>query len=150
MKSDSIKELIRAQAANDHHLERRALQAMFRRTERSGRQHAQTPLHVRLLNRVICGRTDCWHWCGPTNAFGYGRITYQGKLSVAHRLSWVAFNGPIPDGLSVLHRCDNPSCINPEHLFLGTYSDNLRDAWAKGRNKGRTGHKGNNRQARAA
>lgn len=57
-----------------------------------------------------------------------------------HRLSFIAFNGPIPDGMYVLHKCDNRACINPEHLFLGTYSDNIRDCYAKGRRnaKGRT------------
>ena len=64
--------------------------------------------------------------------------SHEGRLQVAHRLSWTEANGPIPDGLYALHKCDNPSCINPDHLFLGTYSDNLRDAWAKGRNKGNT------------
>ena len=154
MKSDSIKEgianLIKAQAAKDHHLERKALQALYFRTAPVGRGQESRPLHSRLFDRVIFGATDCWHWCGNRNAFGYGRMTFKGRAQVAHRLSWLAFNGAVPEGMSVLHRCDNPSCINPEHLWLGTYSDNLRDAWAKGRNKGRTGQKGNNQYTRAA
>lgn len=129
--------LVKAQRSQDRHAERAAIQAMFKRETSAGRQHEREPLHVRLLSRVICGGSDCWNWCGARNAFGYGRMTYKGRLQVAHRLSWIAFNGPIPEGLSVLHRCDNASCINPDHLWLGTYSDNLRDAWAKGRKKGR-------------
>jgi len=125
--------LSEAQRANNHHAERHAIQALYRRTARAGCQNSKIPLHERLFNRVVFGTTDCWHWCGPTNTFGYGRMTYQGRLQVAHRLSWIAFNGPIPDGLSVLHKCDNPSCINPEHLWLGTYSDNIKDAYQKGR-----------------
>ena len=112
---------------------------------RSGRQHAFVPLHVRLLNRVYTGSTECWHWNGPLNGKGYGRMTYQGRMQVVHRLSWIAFNGAIPEGMYVLHTCDNRCCINPEHLWLGTYSDNMKDCWSKGRNPGRTGKKGNNR-----
>lgn len=107
------------------------------RTERSGRQHEKVPLHIRIMNRVWHGATDCWHWCGVRNTFGYGRMTYQGRSQVAHRLAWIAWNGPIPEGMYVLHRCDNRACVNPDHLWLGTYSDNLRDCWAKGRHPGR-------------
>ena len=127
----------------DHHAERVAIRAMFPVSTPSGRGESKKPMAVRLLNRVRFGASECWHWCGPTNTFGYGRMTHGGRLQVAHRLSWAEFKGPIPDGISVLHTCDNPSCINPNHLWLGTYSDNIRDAWAKGRNKGRTGHKRN-------
>ncbi len=130
-------------ASGDHHAECAALRALFPVRTRAGRGEAKRHLLDRLLERVRLGATECWHWCGATNQFGYGRMTHGGRLQVAHRLSWLAFNGPIPDGLSVLHKCDNASCINPAHLWLGTYSDNTRDAWAKGRNKGRTGHKGN-------
>jgi hypothetical protein len=133
--------LAKAQGANDHHAERALLQSLGRIVTPVGRGEEKKPLLNRIMSRVRFGMTDCWHWCGATNAFGYGRMTYSGRLQVAHRLSWTAHNGPITDGLSVLHTCDNASCINPAHLWLGTYSDNLRDAWAKGRNKGRTGHK---------
>jgi hypothetical protein len=76
-----------------------------------------------------CG---CWFWNG-TLSNGYGKMGRQ----LAHRLSWEAFNGPIPDGLFVLHKCDTPPCVNPDHLFLGTHGDNVRDCLAKGRHKGR-------------
>jgi hypothetical protein len=143
MKSINACALVDAQRARDHHAERLAIRGMFKSVSRAGRQEAKRPMLDRLLERVVFGVTECWHWTGPTNGFGYGRMTHQGRLQVAHRLSWETFNGPIQDSLSVLHRCDNPSCINPAHLWLGTYSDNLRDAWAKGRNKGRTGQRKN-------
>lgn len=71
----------------------------------------------------------CWVWTGSCNNKGYGR--FDGEY--AHRFSWRLLSGPIPDGLNVLHRCDNPPCVRPDHLFLGTVSDNARDMWAKGR-----------------
>ena len=109
------------------------------RRQRSGRQHERMPLHLRLMGRVTFGATDCWHWMGVRTGVGYGRMTYEGRSQVAHRLSYRAFVGEIPEGLSVLHRCDNRACINPEHLWLGTRSDNMKDCWNKGRNPGRRG-----------
>jgi hypothetical protein len=138
--------LVKAQATQDHHAEAAVFRRYMRKYSRAGRQHADTPLARRLLDRVCFGVTDCWHWTGADNGRGgYGRMTYEGVSQPAHRLAYRAFVGEIPDGLYVLHTCDNRACINPEHLWLGTYSDNIRDAWAKGRHPGRTGKKGNNR-----
>lgn len=122
-----------AQAGGDPKRESETLYAHARTREIGGRQHSKVPLVERLLNRVIFGLSDCWHFCGSRNQFGYGRITFGGRMQVVHRLSYETFVGPIPAGLSVLHHCDNPACINPEHLWLGTYSDNSRDCWRKGR-----------------
>jgi hypothetical protein len=79
-------------------------------------------------------RTRCWIWIGGSDEKGYGRIGTVGrKTSLATRVSWELHNGPITEGLWVLHRCDNPRCVNPEHLFLGNHQDNMDDQVRKGR-----------------
>lgn len=75
----------------------------------------------------------CWIWSSFHNEYGYGQLRFRGRMRGAHRASWEINCGPIPDGLFVLHKCDNPGCVNPNHLFLGTNQDNLRDASNKGR-----------------
>jgi hypothetical protein len=77
-----------------------------------------------------CG---CWLWTGSVDKSGYGTTKLDGKWRTMHRLSWEYHNGQIPKGLQVLHKCDVPSCINPEHLFLGTQKDNVHDGIRKGR-----------------
>jgi hypothetical protein len=83
---------------------------------------------------------SCWMWKGPLSGpgwrtgRGYGAF-YSGKNGTAHRFSWELHFGPIPPGLFVCHKCDTPPCVNPEHLFLGTSSDNSRDMWTKGRGR---------------
>ena len=76
---------------------------------------------------------DCWLWTASVDSVGYGRIGVNGRVCKAHRVSYEMQNGPIPDGMLVLHRCDNPRCVNPAHLFLGTARDNTQDASRKGR-----------------
>lgn len=76
----------------------------------------------------------CWEWSGGKNASGYGVFCINSKPIPAHRASWEAhYNKPIPKGKWVLHACDNPACINPNHLFLGTHQDNVTDKVMKGR-----------------
>ena len=80
---------------------------------------------------------DCWEWTGPRDNNGYGslrcHVDGERKKIGAHRFAWILANGEIPAGLWVLHRCDNPSCVRPDHLFTGTAGDNSRDARDKGR-----------------
>lgn len=78
----------------------------------------------------------CWPWLGHKDVEGYGRITVNGKRLGAARLSYERFVGPIPKGLHVLHSCDNPGCVNPDHLRIGTHADNMRDIRERRRNPG--------------
>ena len=76
----------------------------------------------------------CWEWMGFRNEWGYGQVAISHRSPErAHRLSWIIHYGPIPRGLFVCHRCDNPGCVRPDHLFLGTTTDNMRDMISKGR-----------------
>lgn len=77
--------------------------------------------------------TECVEWTGAKNGDGYGSVRYRGRVMRAHRVAWERAYGPIPAGLQVLHRCDNPPCVNLNHLWLGTNTDNIHDAIAKGR-----------------
>lgn len=79
-------------------------------------------------------KTDsCWLWTGCTLSFGHGYMHNKPLNVLAHRFSWEIHNGPIPEDLQVLHACDVPQCVNPDHLFLGTQADNIQDAINKGR-----------------
>lgn len=77
----------------------------------------------------------CWIWVASCLPNGYGQFWLNGKRHLSHRLMWSLTNGPIPDGLCVLHNCDNPGCVRVSHLFLGTQGDNLKDMGAKGRHR---------------
>lgn len=81
---------------------------------------------------------ECWLWIGSIKPNGYGNfMVCRDKPINAHRMCWRICYGPIPDNMNVLHKCDNPRCVNPHHLFLGTQVDNLNDAKNKGRRIGR-------------
>lgn len=77
--------------------------------------------------------TGCWPWLGPFTRGNYGCVFFMGKTYRANRVSYLLHKGDIRDGFIVCHKCDNPSCVNPDHLFLGTYKDNNLDMHAKGR-----------------
>lgn len=77
--------------------------------------------------------TDCINWQGATNGKGYGITWFKKKKEYAHRVAYIKIHGKIPKGMVICHSCDNPSCVNPKHLWLGTYSDNAKDMIAKSR-----------------
>lgn len=85
-----------------------------------------------FLEKIIV-TADCWLWNMSTFGFGYGQLNIAKKHVSAHRRAWELWNGAIPEGMCVLHRCDVPACCNPAHLFLGTRTDNQKDMAAKGR-----------------
>ena len=101
--------------------------------------HTTSIALLRQLTRQ--GIDGCVEWPRGRSRSGYGQLRSEDRTPwLAHRLAWTLTNGPIPDGLLVCHRCDNPPCVNPEHLFLGTHVDNMRDMVQKGRRQGASGN----------
>ena len=96
------------------------------------------------------GENECWEWKAYCNSLGYGQIMVTHPKSrcaqYVHRVSWIIHNKEIPLGMCVLHKCDNPSCVNPDHLFLGTRADNNHDMINKGRAPDRKGERAPNRK----
>jgi hypothetical protein len=88
----------------------------------------------RFWSKVGTGN-GCWEWLAAVNEHGYGRIRWEGRSQKAHRVAWMLWEGPIPAHLDVLHICDNPRCVRPAHLYLGTHADNMRDMFTRNRRK---------------
>lgn len=103
-------------------------------------QHRQPDATIRFeTNYIPEPNSGCWLWLGATLGKGYGQMqlgrSADKQERLAHRVAWRLFKGPIPEGLDVLHHCDVPSCVNPDHLFLGTDFDNMKDMRDKGRDR---------------
>ena len=105
--------------------------------DRNANRWPNGSLETRFMCRVEISES-CWIWKSSKNTAGYGRTNLMGrghKTQFAHRLSWELFVGKINDGMNILHTCDNPSCVRPSHLSIGTQSDNIVDAVRKGRHR---------------
>lgn len=96
--------------------------------------HLRQSARMRIITNHIVTPSGCWEFLGATNNKGYGVMSIGKRPTfLAHCVAYTVCFGPIPDGLCVCHKCDHPPCVNPDHLFLGTHLDNMRDAIAKGR-----------------
>lgn len=107
-------------------------------------RHGKSPKQRFFESYVIDGSSLCWEWIGAKSRGGYGRLKIENRPVQAHRFSWMIHFGDIPKGMYVCHKCDNPSCVNPNHLFLGDQSDNMRDMSEKGRSSDNRGEQNPN------
>ncbi len=120
--------------------------------KKRGRHPIPIMKHPELLWDKVTKTESCWIWrgalWGKRKMMNYGIITNNYKRYLTHRLAWIFTNGPILNGLCVLHKCDNPQCVNPTHLWLGTLQDNNRDRDLKGRQRpGRYGKPGTKKRS---
>lgn len=98
------------------------------------KRHSPVPVCPRFIPRLAAvPYSGCWLWTGAADSKGYGAISAWGRVRSTHRVAWTLFRGPIPVDMTVCHRCDVTLCCNPDHMFLGTHRENMRDMAAKGR-----------------
>jgi hypothetical protein len=98
--------------------------------------YPKIPPEVRFSQRFVVAGNGCWIWTRHTDKDGYGILQVAKKVTVkAHRFSYTRFKGSIPTGAIVCHTCDNPSCVNPGHLYAGSHADNTRDKMLRGRHR---------------
>jgi hypothetical protein len=96
-------------------------------------------MDMNKLKKKFCERvnkntgSECWEWVGSISSNGYGKYLFEGKFYLAHRLSYMLLISDIPKNKLVLHKCDNPKCVNPKHLYVGTQKDNMQDKVRRGR-----------------
>lgn len=97
------------------------------------------PDRVSAFESKVFKSDSCWIWKASKNSRGYGNFWHEGKSWKAHRFSYAMYCGSIPEGMDILHSCDNPSCVNPEHLRAGTHLQNMHDMISRGRSPDRRG-----------
>lgn len=102
-----------------------------------GQMRRPMSLKELVMRHLTIGKPkECWNWQAGKSKLGYGRIGVRGRVAFAHRAAYEVLVGPIPNGMLCCHKCDNPSCCNPNHLFIGTHKDNSQDMVRKGRASG--------------
>lgn len=84
-------------------------------------------VETKIIARLVESLSGCWEFAGPLMKDGYGRVRLEGKPTLTHRASYIYHTSSIPEGLHILHKCDNPCCCNPAHLYAGTHHDNMKD-----------------------
>lgn len=107
------------------------LARLFKKKSKNNQNDGKT-VFQRFFEKVCFGISECWFWCGSNGSGGYGAMNALNE-NKAHRVSWKLFKGDIPPKTMVLHKCDIRNCVNPDHLFLGTQVENMKDMKNKGR-----------------
>lgn len=136
MISQLATELCECQSQNDRFKEAIVLRKIVGRNFHKNATR-KSSLISRFYEKIAFGSNDCWCWVGYVDQLGYGRLAHELE-NKSHRISWLIHKGEIPQGIKVLHRCDLRCCVNPDHLFLGTQTDNMQDMIFKKRGN----HKG--------